>query len=114
MTLAQQLYKDPQQGIILGVCAGLADYFQVNVSMIRLIFMIPFPPLSLAYFLLALMLKAKPKTYAPEQTLAQLTVALNSIHTRLQQSERRIIQLEAFITSDEFEFQRKLWELEHE
>lgn len=112
MTLPQRLYKDPQQGLILGVCAGLADYFQVNIVVIRLIFMIPFVPIWLAYFFMALVLEEKPQNdVSPEHAL---DTVLNAIHARLQYSERRIIQLEAFVTSDEFEFKRKLWELEHE
>jgi len=112
MTLPQRLYKDPQQGLILGVCAGLADYFQVNIIVIRLIFMIPFVPIWLAYFFMALVLEDKPQNdVSPEHTL---DTVLKAIHARLQYSERRIIQLEAFVTSDEFEFKRKLWELEHE
>lgn len=112
MTLPQQLYKDPEQGMILGVCAGLANYFQVNVIVVRLIFMIPFVPIWLVYFFMALILEEKPKnSISPEHTFE---TALKAIHARLQHSERRIIQLEAFVTSDEFEFKRKLWQLEHE
>ena len=113
MTLSQRLYKDPQQGMILGVCAGLAAYFQVEVTFIRLVFMLPFPPIGFTYLLLALLLEPKPQQNpGAEWFLEPLTAQLNALQARLAQSEQDIIRLEAFITSDEFEFQRKLWELD--
>lgn len=32
------LYKDPTNKMIGGVCAGLAEYFGVDVSLVRIIF----------------------------------------------------------------------------
>lgn len=34
------LYRLPKQGLIAGVCAGLADYFDFDVTLIRVIFVI--------------------------------------------------------------------------
>lgn len=34
----KRLYRDPKQGIIGGVCSGLANYFKTDVVLIRLIF----------------------------------------------------------------------------
>lgn len=33
----RNLYRDPQQGKIAGVCAGLADYFRVETWIVRLL-----------------------------------------------------------------------------
>lgn len=34
----KRLYRDPKQGIIGGVCSGLANYFKTDVVLVRLIF----------------------------------------------------------------------------
>jgi phage shock protein C len=34
----KQLYRSPKDGLLLGVCAGLANYLQIDVVFVRLIF----------------------------------------------------------------------------
>ena len=34
----KKLYKDSSNKMIAGVCAGLADYFNLDVSLVRIIF----------------------------------------------------------------------------
>jgi phage shock protein C len=58
------LYKIPEDGILLGVCAGIADHFGVFAWVVRviafvLLVMLPFPML-VAYGLLGLLLPARP------------------------------------------------------
>ncbi len=36
----KKLYRIPEKGMICGVCAGLAEYFSVDVSLIRLAWVI--------------------------------------------------------------------------
>ena len=33
----KRVYKDPENGKICGVCAGLAEYFGIDVSLVRVI-----------------------------------------------------------------------------
>ncbi|MEX0668388.1 MAG: PspC domain-containing protein [Candidatus Saccharimonadales bacterium] len=40
MTDTQKLYRIPEEGVIAGVCAGLADYFDIDVTLIRVIFVV--------------------------------------------------------------------------
>lgn len=57
-----KLYRDGENGMIAGVCAGLADFFDVNVKMLRIAVAVGaffFPSLILAYIVLALLLKKK-------------------------------------------------------
>lgn len=35
--MSQRLYRDPQHGAVAGVCSGLADYFEVEVWVVRLV-----------------------------------------------------------------------------
>lgn len=34
----KRLYKDPENEMFAGVCAGLADYFDMDVSLVRILF----------------------------------------------------------------------------
>ncbi|MBC7363553.1 MAG: PspC domain-containing protein [Candidatus Aminicenantes bacterium] len=36
--MAKKLYRSTQQKMLGGVCAGLAEYFDLDVSLVRLIF----------------------------------------------------------------------------
>ncbi|MCQ2297318.1 MAG: PspC domain-containing protein [Bacteroidales bacterium] len=36
----KRLYRIPSQGKIAGVCAGLAQYFDVDVTLVRILFLL--------------------------------------------------------------------------
>lgn len=38
--MERKLYKDPQHKMIGGVCAGLAEYFNIDVTLIRVLFVV--------------------------------------------------------------------------
>lgn len=38
--MAKELYRDKQRASIGGVCAGLADYFSIDVTLIRALFLV--------------------------------------------------------------------------
>jgi phage shock protein PspC (stress-responsive transcriptional regulator) len=40
MTTQKALYRDTENGKISGVCAGLSDYFDLDVTLIRVIWLI--------------------------------------------------------------------------
>ncbi len=40
MTEPKKLYRIPSKGVIAGVCAGLAEYVNVDITTIRLIFIL--------------------------------------------------------------------------
>lgn len=60
----KKLYKDSSNEMIAGVCAGLADYFNLDVSLVRVVFAVlafvgvgsPF----LIYLILWIVLPEKP------------------------------------------------------
>lgn len=57
-----KLYRDGERGMIAGVCAGLADFFELNVRMTRIVVAISalfFPSLIVVYIVLAVLLKKK-------------------------------------------------------
>ncbi len=56
-----RLYRDRDNGVFFGVCAGVADYFDVNVLAVRIGFIIgllvAFTPVALVYVVAVLLLK---------------------------------------------------------
>ena len=59
------LYRDPARGKIAGVCAGLAAYFGVRVSSLRIALVLLsvfgfFFPVMVGYIVLAVLLQTKP------------------------------------------------------
>lgn len=38
--MAGKLYRDPNQGKLAGVCAGFADYFGIDVAIVRVIWLV--------------------------------------------------------------------------
>ena len=63
--MAQQLFKNKKDGMIFGVCAGLADWLGVDTSLLRILMVIGFfMSLSVTfwmYLLLAIFLPVKPE-----------------------------------------------------
>jgi len=62
------LYRIPEEGVILGVCAGIADHFGlftwiVRIIAIVLLCMLTFPVI-VAYLLLGILLPERPLRYA--------------------------------------------------
>ena len=61
----KKLYRNKSEGKIFGVCAGLADYFNVDVVLIRVLWLIAVFGLGtgiLAYFVATLIMPEKPTT----------------------------------------------------
>lgn len=120
-----RLYKDQRRGRIMGVCAGIADYFDVRPSLIRLLailsaLMSGFFPALTVYLLLGFFLDNKPAEIAknPEEekfwrkarTKPEYTKV--DLKNRYEDIEMRIRKMEAYMTSKQFRLTRELRELE--
>lgn len=103
---ASRLYKDGTKSILFGVCAGLANYLNIKVGLVRLFFLMPFPPFWLVYLVLVLVLEDEPASFR-SQTVS-VNQMLAAIEQQLQQIEHDIVRLEAYVTSDAFELQSKV------
>jgi len=63
--MANKLYRSTQQKMLGGVCAGLAEYFDLDVSLVRLIFvglalMTALLPMTLFYLISWLVIPPSP------------------------------------------------------
>jgi phage shock protein C len=118
-----RLYRNPERGILAGVCAGLSDYLGWKLIGIRVVFVAlcftPFAPLIIiAYIGMALMVPRRPvdkplyrnpeeeqfwraTTHAPSYTFGEL-------RHRFREMEHRLRSMEAYVTSPQYEIDREL------
>ena len=114
------LYRS-RNGLILGVCRGIADYFDFSVFWIRAILIVVFIltgfwPIIGIYILAALLMKSEPVATAHEKTR---TRSYSSRSTRYETAERlkrkwrqlekRIRRMEDKVTSREFDWNRRFY-----
>lgn len=119
-----RLYRNPQRGLLGGVCAGVAEYFGVQPALVRLAVLVGMlffaPPLMIAYVIAVIALPIRPAelyrnpeeeafwrtvSNKPDRTLAGLT-------QRFRDFEKRITGAEAYVASKEFELNRAIRDLD--
>jgi phage shock protein C len=110
-----------RDGILLGVCRGIAEYFDFSIFWTRavtllLLFFTGLWPIAVLYFIAALIMKPEP--VLPLQTGDQQEFYESYIHSRksaadrlkrrYENLERRIQRMESHVTSPEFDWEHKL------
>ena len=115
-----RLYRDKDNAMLAGVCAGLASYFGLNRKGLRLIAAVStfffFPFMVPAYIILAIILPVKPQDLYKDESqenfwrgvsMAPSDVFSNLSH-RFRELDLRLQKMEAYVTSREFEMDREL------
>ena len=110
-----------RDGILLGVCKGIAEYFDFSIFWTRaialmLLFFTGLWPIVVLYFIAALIMKPEP--VLPLRTDDQQEFYESYIHSRksaadrlkrrYEKLERRIQRMENHVTSREFDWEHKL------
>ena len=120
----RRFYRSADHNVLGGVCGGLSEYFGFNLKVTRLLAVIGFlmnPPLAtLAYIAVVVLVPArsmnanKPKVdeefrksvrSAPAQTM-------NDVRRRFVALDRRLAQLEKYVTSSRYNLDREFRNLE--
>lgn len=116
LNLNKKMWRIPQQGMVRGVCAGLANYFDVPVKLVRVItvlsifFGLAFFTL-VAYVILSFVLVPMPDgamngEYEPTQR-----ELLDAVDAELADGERRLREMERYVTSDTFSLRSRFRQL---
>ncbi len=103
------LHKDSAHAKLFGVCAGIAQFWGADVTLIRVMtvfFSFMFPPSVFFYVLLAFLLSDAPQ--AKDDSFSQ---ALDALEQDFKLIETHVRQLEDYVTSDAFALHKKLWDL---
>ena len=115
-----RLRRDRENGMIFGVCAGLADYFGFNVRVTRVCVLLGglffFPTVLIVYLILGLVLDAAPPT-PPDRPGAddelrrrvrsEPHATLRSVRHRFRELDRRLQRLEKYVTSKKYNLERE-------
>lgn len=118
-----RLYRDPDHGVLAGVCAGIAAYFGVERIVVRLAFVLAFflffVLAALGYVVLAIALPRRPPALfasgeeeafwrsaatAPDDTLQLLSRRFGDLEARLR-------AMESHVASPDFDLRRKFRDL---
>ena len=110
-----------RNGIILGVCRGIAEYFDFKIFWVRaiavlLLFFSGFWPIMGLYFIAALMMKPEPvipiRTDEEQEFYNSYIFsrkgATDRLRRRYENLERRIQRLEHSVTAREFDWEHRL------
>ena len=114
------LYRS-RNGIILGVCRGIAEYFNFSVFWARAIFFLLFLftgfwPIAAIYIIAALLMKPEP-AISPEfngekdfydSYVQSRKSSIGRLKRRYENLERRIQRMEHVVTSREFDWEHRL------
>lgn len=117
-----RLYRDKENAMLAGVCAGIAEYFGLSRKGVRLVtflFML-FPPffmfIVISYVILTLVLPVKPTDLFEDKEHAEFwrgvsnapSDVFGALRHRFRELNHRLEKMEAFVTSKEFEIDREL------
>lgn len=121
----QRLFRDKERGVCCGVCAGLADYFGFNVSVVRILTVIGclmFPIIIFIYICMCLLLPVKPqRLYRDHQdekfwrsVRRSPSDTFSSVRHKFREMEARLERMERYVTSPRFKLDREFEDLERE
>ena len=121
---AQRFYRDPRNGKLMGVCAGLADYFGWNVTFVRILAIIAllwFSALTLiAYFVLGFTLPVKPDKLYDWDTdegywrsvRRSADGTFRDVRHRFRELDMKLQHMERYVTSSRYDLDRQFRDLE--
>lgn len=114
--LHKKLWRIPQQGMLRGVCAGIAQYLGVPVKLVRLlvvlsvIFGLAFFTL-VVYIILSFVLDPMPDNLATGEDQPTSGELLDAVDKELAAGEKRLRDMERYVTSDTFTLRSRFRQL---
>lgn len=122
----RKLYRDTENGRLMGVCAGIADYTGISTCACRWLMVIAgviwFPVVEIVYVVLGLVLPRKPGNLYRDQVEERFwrslrkspTETFSDVRYRYRQLDQRMQRLERYVTSRRFNLDREFRDLEKE
>ena len=101
--------------MVRGVCAGIANYFDVPVKPVRILVVLSIFGLALftlvAYIILSFALDPMPDNMAFGEQLPSSSELLDEVDRELAASETRLREMERYVTSDTFALRSRFRQL---
>ncbi|WP_312226896.1 envelope stress response membrane protein PspC [Pseudescherichia sp.] len=112
----KKLWRIPQQGMVKGVCAGIAHYLDVPVKLVRLITVLAmlfglFFFVVLAYIILTFVLDPMPEGEINGEAAPTSSELLDAVDAELASGEKRLREMERYVTSDTFSLRSRFRQL---
>lgn len=111
-----KLWRIPQRGKIKGVCAGIAQYLNIPVRLVRIIAVLSlffglFMFTVVGYFILSWVLDPMPYGTDSEQQPVTAHQLLNDLSSELQAGETQLRNVERYVTSETFSVRSRFSQL---
>ena len=115
-----RLYRDRENAMIAGVCAGIAEYFGFSRKGLRFVVavgaVIFMPFVVVSYIILAIILPVRPVEERVDEEKAKFwrgvsnapSDVFSNVKHRFRELDLRLQRMEAFVTSREFDMDREL------
>ncbi len=112
----RKLWRIPEKGMLKGVCAGIAQYLDVPVKLVRLIVILSmifglFFFVMVAYIALTFILDPMPHGADREKPQPTSGDLLDEVDAQLAAGEQRLRSMERYITSDTFTLRSRFRQL---
>jgi len=116
LNLNKKLWRIPQQGMVRGVCAGLARYLDVPVKLVRVVTVLSiFFGLAfftfVAYIILSFVLDPMPDSEVFSENAPTSGDLLDTVDAELAAGEKRLREMERYVTSDTFTLRSRFRQL---
>lgn len=119
-----RFYLDRRERKLMGVCAGIADYTGFDVTLVRVAMVmavfIASPIIILGYLIVGWIAEDKPRELAGEDLEARRfwqgvraspSRSARDIRSRLREVDRRLADIETYVTSDNHSLAREIEQL---
>ncbi|ECU5741431.1 envelope stress response membrane protein PspC [Salmonella enterica subsp. arizonae serovar 40:z4,z23:-] len=116
INLNKKLWRIPQKGMMRGICAGIADYLDVPVKLVRILVVLSiFFGLAfftvVAYIVLSFILDPMPDNLATSESQPNSGELLDAVDRELAAGEKRLRDMERYVTSDTFTLRSRFRQL---
>ena len=116
LDLNKKLWRIPQRGMVKGVCAGIAEYLDVPVKLIRIITVLAmlfglFFFVLVAYVILTFALDPMPEGAMNGEHQPTSRDLLDAVDAELAAGEQRLRKMERYVTSDTFTLRSRFRQL---
>ncbi|MFK3658930.1 envelope stress response membrane protein PspC [Scandinavium sp. NPDC088450] len=116
LDFSKKLWRIPQQGMVKGVCAGIAHWLDVPVKLVRLITVLAmifglFFFVVVAYIILTFALDPIPDSEMYGEKMPSSGDLLSAVDAELAAGEKRLREMERYVTSDTFSLRSRFRQL---
>jgi len=114
--IKRKLWRKPDEGKLMGVCAGVAEYLDIPVRLLRVIVVLSlffglFAITICAYFILGFVLDVKPADAEEGVAKPNAGELLDRLETALRREEHSVRDIERYVTSETFSVRSRFRQL---